>query len=86
MEKLGTVDPTTCVYQFIYYEKGSVDTEIIKYFIMHGLGLFIKVHMYVSYMLYSWSWSHNTAVQIARTKNKNLLFLNTHTTVFAWED
>ena len=30
VKKLGMGDNTTCVYQFIYDEKGSVDTETIK--------------------------------------------------------
>ena len=47
-------DPTTCVYQFIYDENYNEETGIIKYFIMHGLGLCIKVYSYVAHMLYSW--------------------------------
>ena len=62
-------DPTACVYQVICDEKESVDTEIIKYSIMHGLGLFNKVNSYVAHMLYAWSLSHNKAVTIA-IKNK----------------
>ena len=76
-------DPTTRVYQFIYDEKESVDTEIIKYFIMHGLGLCIKVNSYVAHMIYAWSFSHNIAVPIATDNNKYSLSLNTHTTVFS---
>ena len=41
VQKLGFGDPTTCVYQLIYDEKENVDTKIIQYFIMHGLGLYI---------------------------------------------
>ena len=75
-------DPTTFVYQFIFNEKDSVDTGIIKYFIIHGLGLCIKVDSYVSHMLYAWSFSNNTAVTTA-TKNKiYFLYLNTHSNVF----
>ena len=32
-------DPTTCVYQFFFDENDSNYTNIIKYFIIHGLGL-----------------------------------------------
>ena len=52
VQQLGMGDSTTCVYQFMYDEKDSVDTEIIKYFIMHGLGLCIKVNSYVTHILY----------------------------------
>ena len=48
--KLGMGDPTTYVYQFIYDEKDSVDTNIIQYFIMHGLVLCIKFDSYVAHM------------------------------------
>ena len=47
-------DTTACVYKFIYNEKDSVDTNIIQYFIMHGLVLCIKVDSYVAHMLYAW--------------------------------
>ena len=52
IEKLGMGDTTTCVYQFIYDGKYSVDTNIIQYFIMHGLGLCIKVDSYVEHTFY----------------------------------
>ena len=84
VQKLGMGDPITCVYQFIYNEKDSVDTKIIQYFIMHGLGLFIKMDSYVAHMFYSCSFSHNTVVPIAINKNKYFLSLNTNTTVFSW--
>ena len=44
---MGIGDPETCVYQFIYNENDNYDTNIIQYFIMHGLGLCIKVNSYV---------------------------------------
>ena len=47
VHKLGMGDPTTCIYQFIYVGNYSDDTKIIQYFIMHGLGLCIKVGGYV---------------------------------------
>ena len=67
---MGISDPRTCVYQFIYDEKDSVGTEIIQYFVMHGLGLCIKVDSYVAHMFYAWSFGHNTAVPIAIKNNK----------------
>ena len=82
VEQMGIGDTTTCVYQFIYYEKYSVYTEIIQYFIIHGLIIFIKVNSFVAHMFYAWSFSHNTAVPIAINKNRFLLFLDTNTTVF----
>ena len=77
-------DPTTSIYQLIYDDKESVDTEIIQYFIIRGLGLCIRVDSYVTHMFYAWQFSHNTAVPIAINKNKYFLFLNYHTAVFAW--
>ena len=52
--KLGMVDTTTYVYQFIYDENDSGGTKIKPYFIMHGLGLCIKVDSYVADMFYAW--------------------------------
>ena len=52
VQKLGIGDLTTCAYQFIYDEKDSEDTHITKYFIMHELGLCIKVDSYVAHMFY----------------------------------
>ena len=51
---------------------------------MHGLGLCIKVDSYVAHMFYAWSFSHDTAVPIAKNKNNYFLSLNTNTTLFAW--
>ena len=79
-------DPTTCVYQFIYDEKYKNDTHITRYFIMHGLGLCIKVDSYVDHMFYEWSFSHNTSVLIDKKKNKYFLSLNTNTIILAWVD
>ena len=78
--------PTTCIYQFIYDEKDKNDTQVAQYFIMHGLGLCIKLDSYVAHMFYAWQLSHNTAVPIAKNKNKYFLSLNTNSTVFAWGD
>ena len=69
VQKLGMGDPTTCVYQLIYNEKDTIDTKIIQYFIMHGLGFCIKLDIYVSHMFYTWSFINNTAVLIAIHKN-----------------
>ena len=70
VQKLGIGDTTTCVYQFIYNEKDMIDTKITQYFIMHGLGLCIKVDSFVAHMFYAWSFSHNIAVPIAKKQNK----------------
>ena len=75
-------DPTTFVYQFICNENDSYDTNIIQYFIMHGLVLCIKVDNYVAHMLYTWSFSHNTAVTIAINNKNYFLPLSKNTTVF----
>ena len=72
--------PTTYVNQFIYDEKDSAYIKIIKYCIMHVLGLFIKVDSYVAPTFYACSFSHNKAVPIAIKKNKCFLSLNKNTT------
>ena len=84
VKKIGLGDLKTCVYQFIYNPKDNNHTQIIQYFIMHGLGLCIKVDSYVAHFFNAWSFSHNTLVRIAKKKNKYFLSLNTNTTVFSW--
>ena len=64
IQYMGLGDPTTCVYQFIFDQDDSCDTAIIQYYIMHGLGLCIKLNSCVVYMLYAWSFSNNIAVQL----------------------
>ena len=58
-------DPTTFFYQFIYDEKDKNDTHVTQYFIMHGLGLCIKVDSNVPHFFYAWPFSHNTAVPLS---------------------
>ena len=82
VEQLGIGDTTTCVYHLIYDEKYSVYTDIIKYFIMHGLGLCMNVDSYVAHIFCACSFSHNTALPIDIKKNQYFLSLNTNTTVF----
>ena len=53
VQKLRMSDPTTCVYHLINDEKDSVETKIIQCFIMHVLGLCIKVDSYVAHMFYA---------------------------------
>ena len=61
---MGTGDPTTYVYPFIYDENKSDDTNIIQYFIIHGLWLYTKVDNYVAHIFYAWQFSNNKAVTI----------------------
>ena len=70
VRKLGMGDPATCVYHFIYDEKDKNNTHTTQYFIIHGLGLCIKVDSYEDHMFYAWSLSHNKTVPIAKKKNK----------------
>ena len=51
---------------------------------MHGLGLYIKLDIFVARMLYVWSLSHNAAVPIAINQNTYFISLNTYTPMFAW--
>ena len=62
---MGLGDPTTCVYQFVFDEDYSNDKNIIQHFIVHELGLCIKLDSVVAHMFYVWSLSHNTAGSIA---------------------
>ena len=77
-------DPTTCVYKLFYDENYSYDTKIIQYFIMHGMGLCIRVDIYVVHMFYARTFSNNTSVSIDTKKEKYFLSLNTNATVFYW--
>ena len=52
-------DPTTCVYKLVYDENYSNDINVLQYFNMHGLVLYIKIDSFVAHMLYAWSFSHN---------------------------
>ena len=81
---MGLGDPKTCFNQFIFDRYGRNAKEIILYFIMHGLGLWIKLNSFVAHMFYAWSFSHNTVVQIAIKHNRKFLSLNTYTNVFTW--
>ena len=63
--------------------KMTVATKKLHYFIMHGLGLCIKVDSYVAHMFYEWSFSHNRTVPIYINKNEYFIYLNTKNTVFA---
>ena len=83
---MGLGDNTTCFYQFIFDENDSNYTNIIQYFIIHGLGLFIKFNIYLSHMFYACSFSHNTSAPIAINQNKYILSVNTYTIVFACVD
>ena len=77
-------DPTTYFYQLTYDKKEKNDTQIIPYFIMHRLGLFINVDSSAAHLFYAWSFSHSVSVKIYEKENKKFLSLNTNTTVFAW--
>ena len=53
IKKLWMGNPKTCVYQLIH-DKNEIDyTKIIQYFIIHGMGLCIKVDIYAEYMFYA---------------------------------
>ena len=81
---MGLGDPKTCVYQFIFDEYDSNDTNITQYFIMNVLGLSFKSNSIAAHMFYKWSLSNNTSVQTSINQNTYFLSLNTCTTVFSW--
>ena len=83
---MGFIYPRNCVYKFIFNENYSNDTNIIQYFIMHGLILCIRLNIFVAHIIYAWSFGHNTSVTTSIKKNKYFLSLNECTTVFAWVD
>ena len=70
IQNMGLGDPITGVHRFILDENEINDTKIIQFFIMHGLGLYIKLKSFVAHVLYVWSFSNNTAVPISINKNK----------------
>ena len=70
----------------IFDENDCNDTNIIQYFIMHGLGLCIKLNRFVVNMLYSCSFSNNKPVPIAINKKNYSISLNEYTTAFDWGD
>ena len=80
---MGLGDNTTCVYQLIFDENDSNHTKTIQYFIMHGLGLCIRLNSFVAHMFYAWLFIHNTSVPIYINQNKYFLSLNTYATMFA---
>ena len=49
----GWVIPQHVFISSFTMKKESVDTKIIQYFVMHGLGLCIKVDIYVAHMFYA---------------------------------
>ena len=63
-------DPKTCFYQFILHKNDSDDTEIVQYFIMLRLVICVKLDIFVRYMFYEWTFSHNTEVPISIKQNK----------------
>ena len=72
---MGLGDTKTCVYQFIFDKNDSNDTNIVKYFVMHGLVLCIKLDNFVAHMFYTWLFSHNRAVPISIKQNDFFAFL-----------
>ena len=84
IEKMVLVDTTTFVYQIIFDEIYSNDTNVIQYFIMNGLVVCITLNSFVSHIIFPRLLSHNIAVPIAINKNKYFLYLNAYNTVFDW--
>ena len=62
-------DNKTCLYPLIFDKDDSNGTNIIQYFVIHGLGLCIKLNSFVAHMFYVWSFGHNRAVPISTKKN-----------------
>ena len=80
---MGFSYSTTCFYQFVFDQDESNNTNIIQYFVMNRLGLFVKLNRYVSQMLYAWSFSHDTEVPIAVNQKICYHYLNAYSTGFS---
>ena len=83
---MGLGDTKICLYQFTFYKEDTYNTYILKYFVMKGLVICIKLNSYAAHMLYACPLSHNTSVPIVIKHNKYSLSLYTNTTVFDWGD
>ena len=77
-------DPNICVYQSIFNPNDRNDANIIQCFIINGLGLYIKLNIFVENMLYACSFSDNISVSIPIKQNKYYISLNAYTTVISW--
>ena len=71
---MGLGGTTACVFQLIFNKYDINEKNIIQYFIMHGLGLCIKLNCFVAHMFYAWSFSHDTVVPISINQNKYFVF------------
>ena len=70
----------TCVCQIPFYDVDSQNTHIPHCFVMHVLGICIKLNSYVADMFYTWSLSHKTALPIYMRQNKYFLSFGTYNT------
>ena len=77
-------DTNACVYWFTFDKEDSKDTQIIQYFVMHGLVLCIKLKSYAAHIFYTCSLGHNKASLTTIKEEKPYIYLDTYTTVFAW--
>ena len=78
---MGLGDLKTCVYQVTFYKEDTDNTHILKYFVMDGLVICIKLNSYVAHIFYAWSFIHNASVTILIKHNKYYLYLYTNTNV-----
>ena len=51
---------------------------------MHGLGLCMKIKIYVTHMFHAWSLIQNKDITIELKDNKYHLSLDIYTTIFVW--
>ena len=70
-------DPTTCVYHFVFDKNDSNYTNIVQYFVMCVLALYIKLNRSIAHMFYAWSLSQNIVVPISIQNKKYHPSLNT---------
>ena len=81
VQNWGMGDPTTCFHQLLYNGNDNDGKEIIQYFIMHELGLCIKVDSYLAHIFYACLFSHDIEVPIYINKS-NIFFPKINTLMY----
>ena len=78
--------PTTFVYQFTFDKEDRKYIQVIQYFLIYGLGIWIKLDSCAEHMFNFFLLIHNIKIPIVLKGNKYDLPLNTFTTVFPQGD
>ena len=84
MKNFGLGIPTTCVHQFVGFERWRQNSEVYQYFVFPGLGLCIRFESFVAHMFYGWTFAHNTAAAWMSDNGRYYLSIDEACHVFAW--